>query len=226
MPTIKDVENSLNNCQATLQKYFDDVNTDPSPDDEILKLRNEYFKWTDMKTKFIDSEKNFHLPYNALPSKISKYSYNYLYQDKKDIVDKYYKKDDKTGEFIINANKKNIPINEAETLIHNLVLKRGNVVWVNFGYNIGVEFGGRHPAIILRNNKESLFVAPLSSQTPKDMDINVFIDYVYGCEKMDRYVNVLRLCHVSIIRVDLLSKTGSVKGTILDEIINKAKIKI
>jgi mRNA-degrading endonuclease toxin of MazEF toxin-antitoxin module len=96
-------------------------------------------------------------------------------------------------------------------------------VWVNFGYNIGVEFGGHHPAIILRNNKESLFVAPLSSQIPKDMNINVFIDYVYGYEKMDRYVNVLRLCHVSIIRVDLLGKIGTVKGNLLDEIIKKQK---
>ena len=226
MPTIQDVENNLKNCQNTLQKYFDDINIDPLPDEDILKLRNEYFKWTDMKTKFIDSEKCFHLPCTAVPNKISEYSYNYLYQDKKDIVDKYYKKDVNTSEFIINANKRNIPTNEAEILIHNLILKRGTVVWVNFGYNIGVEFGGRHPAIILRNNKESLFVAPLSSQIPNDMDINVFIDYVYGFEKMDRYVNVLRLCHVSIIRVDLLSKIGSVKGTILDDIIKKAKIKI
>ncbi len=27
---------------------------------------------------------------------------------------------------------------------------RGAVVWIEFGFNIGNEFGGRHPAIIMR----------------------------------------------------------------------------
>ena len=47
-------------------------------------------------------------------------------------------------------------------------LKRGAVVWIEFGFNIGNEFGGRHPAIILRKTGKSVFVVPLSSQKPDD----------------------------------------------------------
>jgi mRNA-degrading endonuclease toxin of MazEF toxin-antitoxin module len=45
-------------------------------------------------------------------------------------------------------------------MLHNLVLIRGNVIWVEFGFNIGCEFGGKHPAIILKNIGEDLIVAP------------------------------------------------------------------
>ena len=218
MSTIKDVENNLKNCQATLQKYFDDVNIDPLPDDEILKLRGEYFKWVDMKTKFIDNDKNFVFPYNALPNKISEYIYNYFYQDKKDIVDKYYKKNNNTGEFIINASKKNIPVNEAETLIHSIVLRRGNVIWVNFGYNIGREFRGKHPALILKNVKDTMIVLPLSSQTPSNPDTNIEIDTVYGLPLKKRWGNILRIIPISIIRIDFDSPVGSVQNNILQKI--------
>ena len=105
MAKINDVRNSLVNCQNTLQKHLDDVIMDVPIEDENLKLREEYFEWIDLKTKLISSEKEFILPYNALPNKINEYIYNYLYQDKKNIVDKYYKRDGIAGEFIINAKK-------------------------------------------------------------------------------------------------------------------------
>ena len=35
-------------------------------------------------------------------------------------------------------------------------LTRGSVVWIEFGFNIGNEFGGRHPAIILRKTSSSI----------------------------------------------------------------------
>ena len=43
-------------------------------------------------------------------------------------------------------------------------VKRGSVIWVEFGFNIGAEFGGKHPAIVLRRTGSSIFVLPLSSQ--------------------------------------------------------------
>jgi len=223
MYKIKDVEKSLKNCQNTLQKYFDDIVDDSKSNDEILKLREEYFKWIDMKTKFIDSEKNFVLPYTAIPNKINGYIYNYLYQDKKDIIDKYYKKDSAADEYIINVNKNSIPSNEAEILIHNLILRRGNVVWVNFGFNIGCEFGGKHPALILKNTKDTIIVLPLSSQTPNNPDINIEIDNVYGLPLKKRWGNILRIISVSVIRIDFNSPIGSIKNNILKEISEKIK---
>ena len=34
----------------------------------------------------------------------------------------------------------------------NKLIQRGNVLWVNFGFNIGSEFGGQHPAVIIKKN--------------------------------------------------------------------------
>ena len=48
------------------------------------------------------------------------------------------------------------------------VLKRGNVVWIDFGFNIGNEFGGMHPAVILKNFDKDLFVVPISSKKPTE----------------------------------------------------------
>ena len=35
---------------------------------------------------------------------------------------------------------------------------RGDVVWVEFGFNIGEEFSGRHPALVLKNRKNKFFL--------------------------------------------------------------------
>jgi len=221
---LDDTEDNLKKCQNTLQKFLDDITANAPLDDESLKLRNEYFKWTDLKTKLISNEENYILPYNVLPNKVSEYIYNYLYQDKRDIVDKYYKKDKTTGEYIINANKKSIPVNDVELLIHNLILRRGNVVWVNFGFNIGCEFRGKHPALILKNTKDTIIVIPLSSQSPNNPDINVKIDIVYGLPQIIRWGNIFRIVPISLIRIDFDSPIGSVKNYVLKEISDKIKI--
>jgi mRNA-degrading endonuclease toxin of MazEF toxin-antitoxin module len=224
MATLEDVKVSLQNCQNTLQKHFDDIAGSDSADDEALKLRGEYFKWVNLKTALIGSEKDFILPRNALPNKVSDYVYNYLYQEKRDVVDKYYKKDSDTGDFTIHVTKKNVPQSDAEVLIHSLVLRRGNVVWVHLGFNVGSEFGGHHPALILKNAKRSLFVLPLSSQPPKYPDLNVKVDKVYGLPLMVRWGNVLRIVSVSILRVDFDSPIGSVKNHILNDVSEKIRL--
>ena len=50
-------------------------------------------------------------------------------------------------------NKTDIILNEKSFVIpeeKKSELKRGKVVWVDFGFNIDEEFGGRHPAVILK----------------------------------------------------------------------------
>lgn len=97
-------------------------------------------------------------------------------------------------------------------------LKRGSVVWIDFGFNIGNEFGGKHPAIILRKTSSSVFVLPLSSQQPNNLNATVEIDKVYGLRNMKRWTNVLRLQSVSEKRIDYSSSIGNVKGPVLDNI--------
>ena len=108
-------------------------------------------------------------------------------------------------------------------------LKRGDVVWVEFGFNIGDEFGGKHPAITMRVSGRKIFVIPVSSQTPKVKSENyVKVDRIYDFPYKTRWVNVLNLTGVSIQRVDFDSKIGRVNVSILDKIgksIQKAGIK-
>ena len=108
------------------------------------------------------------------------------------------------------------------------LINRGTVVWIEFGFNVGNEFGGRHPAVILRRSGSSAFVVPLSSKTPKNIqDFHVRIDKVYNFAEMQRWANVLRIKDVSINRIDFNASIGNVKGKDLDNIniaINKSRI--
>ena len=100
-------------------------------------------------------------------------------------------------------------------------IKRGSVIWVEFGFNIGVEFGGKHPAIVLRRAGSSIFVIPLSSQMPREIKPNhVRIDKVYGFKNLIRWANVLKMQNVSIQRVDISESAsiGNVKGDVLNKI--------
>ena len=130
--------------------------------------------------------------------------------------------------YVPNENKEKLLMafmnrnEDIEIIARSLVLIRKAVVWVDFGYNIGTEFGGRHPAIILKNLKDSLIVIPLSSQEPKAMDYNVKVDKVYGYPLMPRWANVTRITQVSLSRVHF-EKIGDVKPYVLNQISEKMK---
>ena len=101
-------------------------------------------------------------------------------------------------------------------------LRRSKVFWVDFGFNVGQEFGGKHPAIILRVSDQQVFVLPLSSQAPDDdkkkLPMYVKVPMVYDIPPMTRWANVLNITCVSVQRIDFSSKTGRVPGLILDKI--------
>lgn len=98
-------------------------------------------------------------------------------------------------------------------------INRGAVAWIEFGFNLGREFGGRHPALIWRRTGESVFVIPLSSQTPTLIKkYHVKIDKVHNFSSMERWCNVLKIANISIARIDIAAAIGNVKGKILDDI--------
>ena len=100
-------------------------------------------------------------------------------------------------------------------------IKRGKVVWIEFGFNIGQEFGGKHPAIIYRQSGQQVFVFPLTTQKPKEAKPQyVKIPFIYDFPPMTRWVNVLNIKSVSINRIDFTSPIGRVKGEFLDKISN------
>jgi mRNA-degrading endonuclease toxin of MazEF toxin-antitoxin module len=104
-------------------------------------------------------------------------------------------------------------------------LKRGKVVWVDFGFNIDEEFGGRHPAIIMKLFGNSMYCIPVDSghvpDDKKDKDYIVEIPFIFDMPRMSRWCNVLRLKTISCQRIDFSSPIGRIKGDKLDEI-NKA----
>jgi mRNA-degrading endonuclease toxin of MazEF toxin-antitoxin module len=222
---LSSAETALAICQNSLQGYLDDVASTEPTDLNKVKTCADYFSWVSFKTELLRCEDIFILPSKIIPNKITQHEYNYLRSDKRIIVDKYYKLDRSTGKFIINAKKTTIHQTEAETLIHSLVLKRGNVVWVNFGFNIGNEFRGKHPAIILKNTKSVMVVIPLSSQPPSKPEINVEVKTVNGLPSSRlRWANIFRIVPVSVLRIDFNSPIGDVKGVVLNEI--SAKISL
>ena len=188
-------------------------------------MNGEYFKWTALKTRIILGEKSYRIPCDALPTIISEYEFNYLYPEKQQVVLEYYKADTQNKRYVLNSKKTNITEEDKNVIIHSCVLKRGAVVWVEFGYNIGSEFGGKHPALILRNCKESVIVVPLSSKAPTETTekFSVEIDRVYNFPQKKRWTNILRMQPVSIQRIDFISKCGSVSNSVLKNISNKIK---
>lgn len=99
---------------------------------------------------------------------------------------------------------------------------RGDVVWVEFGFNIGEEFSGRHPAVVLKNGGKTLLVLPITSKQPteKQLSSNTYIELgkIYNFKSMKRWVNIFNICPISIERIDFTKKKGNVKGDDLDNI--------
>lgn len=98
-------------------------------------------------------------------------------------------------------------------------LKRSDVCWVDFGVNVGWEFGGDHPAIILRSTSNLAYAAPLSSKLKAEGGIHVRVDRVNGrFEDRTRLVNVLQIRPISLQRVDFSRPIGHVTGDVLNAI--------
>ena len=130
-------------------------------------------------------------------------------------------------------------------LTRKVLLKRGNVVWIDFGFNIRNEFGGIHPAIILKNFDKDLFVLPVSSKKPieyaiieKDFEDGkiskeecnrrkeriteiVQLDKIVGFKEMTRWANITRMRKVSILRLNFSGTIGRIDGKNLSIISEK-----
>lgn len=110
------------------------------------------------------------------------------------------------------------------------LIKRGNVIWVNFGFNIGSEFGGHHPAVIIRKMGNGVYVIPLDSgkipNTKKGKTYYVEIPYVYGLPNMPRHCNVYKMTCIDPRRFDFNGTYGKIHGKIMDKISTALKSNI
>ena len=232
-------------CLKKLREFRKSLNTEND-----LKRGKLYFTWIRDKTKKIENEKDINYIYKNIVQytlknyKIDKYNYERLNKQLKNIVKNNYAL--KKNNYIFNNT--NISKEDAMLLTKKVLLKRGNVVWIDFGFNIGNEFGGMHPAIILKNFDNEIFVLPISSKKPKEykkleQDYHnkkitleecikkkgqiteiVQIDNIYRFKDMIRWTNITRMKKVSILRLNFSGTIGKVDGKYLSMINEKIGI--
>ena len=231
-------------CLKKLREFRKSLNTEND-----LKRGKLYFTWIKDKTEKIENEENIDYIYknivrHALKNyKIDKYNYERLNKQLKNIVKNNYALKKKNYIF----NNANISKEDTMLLTKKVLLKRGNVVWIDFGFNIGNEFGGMHPAIILKNFDNEIFVLPISSKKPKEykkleQDYHnkkitleecekkkgqiteiVQIDNIYRFKDMIRWANITRMKKVSILRLNFNGTIGKVDGKYLSTINEKIR---
>ena len=231
-------------CLKKLREFRKSLNTEND-----LKRGKLYFTWISDKTKKIENEKDIDYIYknivqHALKNyKIDKYNYERLDKQLNNIVKNNYAL--KKNNYIFNNT--NISKEDTMLLTKKVLLKRGNVVWIDFGFNVGNEFGGMHPAIILKNFDNELFVLPISSKKPKEykkleQDYHnkkitleecekkkgqiteiVQIDNIYRFKDMIRWANITRMKKVSILRMNFDGTIGKVDGKYLSMINEKIR---
>ena len=156
--------------------------------------------------------------------------YNELISSLRRFTNNTDRSDDEDSKRTINylkwtKTKTNIILKEREYTISNedrQKLRRGKVVWVDFGFNIAEEFGGRHPAVILKLFGNSMYCIPIDSGRVPDnkrgKDYAIDIPFIYDMPRMARWCNVLRLRSVSLQRIDFSSPIGRLRGDKIDEI--------
>ena len=232
-------------CLKKLREFRKSLNTEND-----LKRGKLYFTWIRDKTKKIENEKDIDYIYKNIVQytlknyKIDKYNYERLNKQLKNIVKNNYAL--KKTNYIFNNT--NISKEDTMLLTKKVLLKRGNVVWIDFGFNIGNEFGGIHPAIILKNFDNEIFVLPISSKKPKEykkleQDYHnkkitleecikkkgqiteiVQIDNIYRFKDMIRWANITRMKKVSILRLNFNGTIGKVDGKYLSTINEKIRM--
>lgn len=213
----------LNNCiqsMSTMELFLKSVNVnDPS---EIAK-GTKYYDWVNNKTEKIITEDNLNIPVRFIPSKIDEYTYTKSKQDIKTLVTKYYNviSNGEIVEYVRNESKiVQMTKSEIEKLVYSLVLIPKKVIWVDFGFNIGAEFGGHHPALIIKKAGRNVIVLPISSGTAdskKNYNVNIPMIYKFP-EQRPRWVSIHRMKSISPKRIDFNGSVGSVKTAVFNDL--------
>ncbi len=215
--------------------------------DKDKKKGKLYFSWLVEKTDKIEKENDDNYIYNNILKytlgnyKIDKYNYERLNDKLKEIVNNNYS--------LIKNNYvfSNTNISKEDTLLlaKKVIFKRGNVVWIDFGFNIGNEFGGMHPAIIIKTFDKELFVLPVSSKKPKEyikidkeyedgkitleecrekkdnVSSVIQLDNIYRFRNMVRWADITRMRKVSWLRLNFSGTIGKIDGQYITKISEK-----
>lgn len=238
------MQQAYRNCINSLKNFKETL-----IDENDVKKGNLYFSWIANKTDKIQYEKDVRYLFDNLVNNtfknydINTYIYHKLNENLKKIIKNNYFFDGKKYKFF---NRK-ISFEETMLLAKHIIFRRGNVVWIDFGFNIGNEFGGMHPAVILKNFDSELFVLPVSSKKPTeykkieeaynansitfeeyqkrkdDLTEIIQLDKIFGFKNLTRFGNITRMRKVSILRLNFSGSIGSISGRDLNLISQKIK---
>ena len=217
-----------------------------------IKRGKLYFSWIKTKTEKVINEKDKNYIYinvvnYTLPNYvITQYTFNKSNKVIKNIIKKNYSF--RENKYTFNNTK--ISFDDVKLLMKYVLFKRGNVVWVDFGFNIGNEFGGMHPAVILKNFDNDLFVIPISSKKPveyvkierdlKDKKITedecqkikesiteiIELSKINGFRNMLRWARITRMKKISMLRVNFSGTIGTLDGNDMDKIAEKISVEL
>lgn len=220
--------------------------------DMDIKRGKMYFNWLKDKTEKVINEKNDNYIYKnvinyTLPKYvITQYTFNKANKSIKTIIRRNYSLKD--NKYIFNNIR--ISNDDVKLLMKYVLFKRGNVIWLDFGFNIGNEFGGMHPAVILKNFDNDLFVVPISSKMPheyikllQDLENKIISEEEYekrkqaiteiielkkinGFRNMLRWARITRMKKISMLRVNFSGTIGTLDGTDMDRIAEKISIEL
>lgn len=221
-------------------------------EDRDKKRGKLYFIWLKDKTEKVINEKDENYIYTnvvdyTLPKYvITQYTFNKSNKVIKSIIKRNYQLNE--NKYIFNNPK--IPVDDVKKLMKYILFKRGNVIWIDFGFNIGNEFGGMHPAVILKNFDNDLFVVPISSKKPPEYvkieqdlkdkkitddecqtrkdDITEIIELskINGFRNMLRWARITRMKKISMLRVNFSGTIGTLDGADMDKIAEKISIEL
>ncbi len=230
------------NCLKQLRNFRKSLKIDKD-----IKRGKLYFTWIKDKTKIIENEKDENYIYtnvikHTLPNYvITRYTFNKANKNVKSIIKANYTFEDNKYRF----NNTNISVEDTKMLMKYILFKRGNVVWIEFGFNIGNEFGGMHPAVILKNFNKDLFVIPISSKKPteyikveKELENGkitleeckkqkneiteiIELDKINGFKNMLRWARITRMKKISILRLNFSGTIGTLDGDYMNSISDK-----
>lgn len=230
------------NCLKKLREFRKSLKNDID-----IKRGKLYFTWIKDKTEIIKNEKDDNYIYlniikHALPKYvITQYTFNKANKNVKSIIKANYTFMDNKYRF----SNKNISNEDVKMLMKYVLFKRGNVVWIDFGFNVGNEFGGMHPAVILKNFEKDLFVLPISSKKPveyvrieKDFEEGKITQEEYEKQKNEiteimeltningfknilRWARITRMKKISILRLNFNGTIGTLDGQDMDTIADK-----
>lgn len=221
-------------------------------EDTDKKRGKLYFAWLRDKTEKVINEKDDNYIYRnvityALPKYvITQYTFNKSNKNIKNIINRNYNY--KENKYTFSNTK--ISIDDVKKLMKYVLFKRGNVVWLDFGFNIGNEFGGIHPAVILKNFDTDLFVVPISSKKPpeyvkieqdltdkriteeecqkqkKEITEIIELSKINGFRNMLRWARITRMKKISILRVNFSGTIGTLDGSDMNAIAEKISIEL